>query len=309
MIDELEAVERYRNDTAPPTMEARARARSALDGAISAEAAHLHRRPRGWRRPQRPAMVRLAAVGLVAATMAGVLAIAHALPGTGGPGGSLPGDLRRAILIAYESESGSILYVHQTRTASNGSDYVSDMWSSLTVTQGGEQVTTRTRFEDASGTAVQDFQITYVIPPTTGSFTPMGNVTDVDYLTKTWYTQLNGPEPAPPGSTPDSILVGSLSNRIANGQWSDLGATTVDGQPAIKLSQVNPPGLQSLTVWVDATTYLPFQEMLTYSTADGGQTVNGNVTSTLGYLPSTATNRADLKVTIPAGFSQTTPPN
>ena len=301
MIDELEALDRFRNDTAPPTVDARARARLALEKVISAELAGRQRRPR------RPAMLRLAAVGLSAAAVTAALAIAHVLPGTGGPRGSLPGELRRAILTAYDAEAGSILYVHQTLTASSGADYISDLWSSLRATGAGQQVTTRMRLENPSGAPVQDFQITYTLPPTAVRFTPAGNVTDVDYLTKTWYNQVNGPAPVSAVGTPNFIAIGSLRTRIANGQWSDLGTTTLNGQPAIELSQVNPPGAQSLIVWVDPNTYLPFQETLTYSTVDGGQTVNGSVTSTLGYLPSTPANLAQLNVTIPAGFTQTAP--
>jgi hypothetical protein len=303
MIDELEALDRFRNDTEPSSGDARERALLTLQEVISAEQAGRRRHFR------RPTVVSLAAVGIAAVVIAITLAVAHPFGGTPGPGETLPGSLRKAILAAYEAETGDILYVHQTITQPNGDDYISDDWSSLTTTQAGQQVATRIRLEEANGTPVQDLEITYILPATTGRSTPVGDVTVVDYLNQTWYHQPDGPLPPPPLHIPNYIVVGSLSNSIAKLQWSDLGTTTLNGQPAIELSEVNPPGAQSFIVWVDPSTYLPIQEQLTYGTEGGGQTVEGRVTSTLGYLPPTAANSADLNVTIPAGFTQTSAPS
>jgi hypothetical protein len=303
MIDELEALDRFRNDTAPPSEDAKDRALLALAEVISAEQAGRHRYPR------RPKVLSVAVIGIAAAVIAITLAIAHPFSGPSGPGNALPGSLRKAILAAYDAQAGNILYVHQTFSEPSGDDYVSDRWSTLTATQAGQQVTTRVRLQQASGAPVQDFQFTYTLPSTTGRISPVGAVTDVDYLTQTWYHQSNGQMPLPPMDAPNYIVVGSLSNSIANLQWSDLGTTTLNGQPAIELSQVNPPDAQSFIVWVDPSTYLPIQEMLTYHTDDGNQAAEGSVTSTLGYLPPSSANLAELNVTVPAGFTQISGPS
>jgi len=300
MIDELDALARFGNETALPTAEARAGARLVLDKAISAEQASQ------YRRFGRPVLLRLTAVGAAAAAVAAAVVIGLLVGDGGGHGIALPGRLRTAILTAYDAEAANILHVHQSLTAPNGTNDVSDEWDRLVGT--GEQVQSRMRFSDAAGVPIQDFQITYTLPGTGKGFTPVGDVVDIDYPNHTWFHQPDGPMPAPPWTIPDVIAVGSLRNSLAHGNWSDLGTTTLDGQAAIELVQHNPPAGKSLMVWVDPNTYRPFQEELIYTTTDAGHSVDGTVTSTLEYLPSTPANLALLNVTIPTGFTQTPPP-
>jgi hypothetical protein len=61
------------------------------------------------------------------------------------------------------------------------------------------------------------------------------------------------------------------------------------------------PAAASLTVWFDATTYLPVQEA---ETTPGGQNID---VSTYAYLPPTPANLAKARTPapIPAGFTQT----
>jgi hypothetical protein len=310
MIDELEALGRFRHDTAPPAPDARARARRALCEAIAAEGSTRHGRAR------RPARRRLAVAGAVAAVaVAGALvSVTHPLGSGGGSGAGLPSGLRNAILTAYDSGAVDILHVHQTLTASNGDDFVRDSWASLSPPPGGQQVHTRMRVTDAGGAPLQDFQLTYTLPAKLGSgstrtaYTPVGDVIDVEYRTRTWSHQTDGPVPQPPTDTPDVVTVGSLRNSLARGRWSDLGPSTLDGRQVIELSQHNPPSGKSLIVWIDPHTYLPIRELFTYSFGHGTSRVDGTVTSTPEYLPPTTANLAQLQVTIPAGFTQTPAP-
>jgi hypothetical protein len=298
MIAELDALARFGNETAPPTAEARARARLVLEKAISGEQASRDRHLR------RPVLLRLAAVG-AAAVVAAVVIVPLVRDG-GGQGIALPGRLRTAILTAYDAEAANILHVHQSLTASNGTNDVSDEWARLV--DAGQQVQSRMRFSDAAGVPIQDFQITYTLPEAGGTFTPVGDVVDVDYPSHTWFHQPDGPMPAPPWTIPDVVAVGSLRNSLVHGKWSDLGTTTLDGQAAIELIQHNPPAGKSLTVWVDPNTYRPIQENLVYATTDDGHSADRTVTSTLAYLPATPANLAQLNVTVPTGFTQTPPP-
>jgi len=299
MIDELDAVARFGSETAPPTPEARAGARRALGNAISAERAG---RPG---RSSRAALVRVAAIGGAAAVVLGAI-ITFVVKDRGGAGGTLPGGLRSAILTAYNDASSGILRVHQTLTAPNGTNYVEDQWSALSA--GGHQAHTRIRFSDAAGAPIRDVQITYTVPPDNKRFSPLGDVVDVEYPSRTWFHATNGPMTPPPWDIPDAIAVGSLGNALTHGRWSDLGATTVDGQAAIELVQHNPPGGRDLTVWVDPASYRPFREAFTYTRTDHGHRVDGTVTSALEYLRPTPTNLAQLKVTVPPGFRETAPP-
>jgi len=300
MIDELDAVARLGEQTAPPTAEARAGARLALDRAISAEQAGRNGQLR------RPAVRRLAAVGAVAVAVVAAVVIVPLVRGGGGGGTGLPGGLRAAILTAYDAGTADILHVHQTLVAPNGTNDVSDQWARLV--DAGQGVQSRMRFSGAGGAAIQDVQITYNLPPGPTRFTAVGDVVDVDYPSHTWFHQPDGPIPAPPWDIPDVIAVGSLGNFLAHGKWSDLGTTTLDGRAAIELVQHNPPAGKSLSVWIDPNTYRPIEEALTYASTDQGHSVDRTVTSTVEYLPPTPANVAQLHVTIPTGFSQTPPP-
>ena len=300
MIDELDAVARLGDGTLPPTAEARARARLTLQTAIAAEDGGRYRRSR------RPGLLRLAAVGAAAAAVVAAVMIGPLGHDTGGGGTGLPGGLRTAILTAYDAEAANILHVHQTLTASNGTDELSDEWARLVAS--GTQVQSRMRFSDAGGAPIQDAQISFSLPKEAKRFTAVGDVVAVDYPSRTWWHQPNGSIPAPPWTIPDVIAVGSLRNALAHGKWSDLGTTTLDGQPAIELLQHDPPAGNALTVWVDPNSFRPIQEALVYTTTDRGHRVDRTVTSTLEYLPPTPANLAQLNVTIPAGFTQTPPP-
>jgi hypothetical protein len=300
MIDELAALARLGDETAPPTAEARAGARLALEKAISEEQVGRDRQFR------RPAPLRLAAAGAAAAAVVAAVLIAPLVRDGGGGGTALPVGLRTAILTAYDAESANILHVHQTLTASNGTSDASDQWARLG--DAGRQVQSRMRFSDAAGAPIQDVQITYTLPPDAKRFTAVGDVVDVDYPSRTWFHETDGSIPAPPVLVPDAIVLGSLRNALAHGKWSDLGTTTLDGQAAIELVQHNPPAGKVFTVWVDPNTYRPIQEALTYTTGDHGHSVDGIVNSILEYLPPTPANLAQLNVTIPTGFTQTPSP-
>jgi hypothetical protein len=288
MIDELEALGRFRNETPGPSANARLSAQSFLDAAIAAERGHH----RSW--VHRPTLWRLA----LAATAVAVVAAVLIAKSSGDQPDGLPGGLRRAILAAYDAQAAGILHVHQTRDSSNGLGDVSDMWSDLTVQQSVQHVRTRHLTTTASGVPLQDFSMSFALPEDRGrAFSPVGEVTTVDYPTHTWSYQANSSGPTPPGATPDVIAVGSIRNLIANNRFSDLGPTTLEGKSTIELVQHNPPGGKMLTVWIDSQTNLPIQELFAYS--------GGTVTSTVEYLPPTPVNLAQLNVTVPAGFTQT----
>jgi hypothetical protein len=299
MIDELDALIRFGDEPTAPTPAARAGARRALDDAIVAERTGRH--PRG----RRLNVLRLAAIAAATAAVAALVVVGPLAHDGSGGRAALPARLRSAVLAAYDAESANILHVHQTIIAPDGTDYVSDQWSALSAS--GQQVHTRLRFSDAAGTPLQDIEFTSGVPGRGSRTAAVGDVLGVDYRGHSWYKQAGGPVPPPPVQVPDVIAVGALPNRLAHGSWSDLGTTTLDGRAAIQLAEHNPPAGKLLTVWVDTATHLPIQETLSYTATEHGQTVDRTVTSTLEYLPPTASNRAQLNVTIPAGFTQTTP--
>jgi hypothetical protein len=90
---------------------------------------------------------------------------------------------------------------------------------------------------------------------------------------------------------------------IANGQFSVIGRTRLDGQQAIELkinvppSNEAPPHVTAERLWVNATTYLPMREHLRMS--NGQQSVSDYV-----FLPPTPQNLAKLRPAIPAGYTR-----
>jgi hypothetical protein len=315
MIDEIEAVRRFRSEIAPPSATTRAAARQVLDRATAAEP--HHRYARSMPRPAPTARTKRAwmLVAAAAIVVLGLFLAGPTSPLNGGGGGtsSANAELRNAILTAYDSTAGDILWVHQTMTASNGTATTADHWSMLSAgfAQPEQQVRSRFLLASASGTPIQDFQLTYLIPlrPRGTPFSPRGDVIDVDYPTRTWSHQTDAQAPPARFDTEDVVAVGSLQSWIASGHFSQTGTTTFDGQPVIELSQNDPPAGTSLVAWVSETTHLPVHEVFTSTMGHGPAAVHGVILSDLSYLPATTANLANLQVTIPAGFTQTaTPP-
>ena len=90
---------------------------------------------------------------------------------------------------------------------------------------------------------------------------------------------------------------------IANGQFTVIGPTELDGQQAIEL-KINvppnheaPPHIVAELMWVNATTYLPMRDYTRWS--NGQQSVGDYV-----FLPPTPENLAKLRPVIPAGYTR-----
>lgn len=115
-----------------------------------------------------------------------------------------------------------------------------------------------------------------------------------------------------------------IQTDLANGTLTEVGQTTLNGQPALELQGSAPrmspieaipfagaallakvagtpvatPALDAATytLWVDPTTYLPMQRTVT--------TPYGTVTATIQWLPDNAANEALISAPIPTGFTQ-----
>jgi hypothetical protein len=89
----------------------------------------------------------------------------------------------------------------------------------------------------------------------------------------------------------------------------------VSGQSAIELTWSSSPGQgarRTVTVWVDARSYLPFREKQTLadSTLSDGTKAQGHVQySTFEFLPPAAANQGRLRVSVPAGYTRVAGPH
>ena len=90
---------------------------------------------------------------------------------------------------------------------------------------------------------------------------------------------------------------------IANGQFTVIGPTVLNGQQAIELkfnvppNNEVPPHVTAERMWVNATTYLPMRDYTRWS--NGQQSVGDYV-----FLPPTPERLAKLRPVIPAGYTR-----
>jgi hypothetical protein len=100
-----------------------------------------------------------------------------------------------------------------------------------------------------------------------------------------------------------TLSAASIRAEIANGQFTVIGRTVLNGQQAIELkfnvppSNEAPPHVTAVRLWVNAATYLPMRDDTRWS--NGQQSVFDYV-----FLPPTPRNLAKLRPVIPAGYTR-----
>lgn len=147
----------------------------------------------------------------------------------------------------------------------------------------------------------------------TGIGTGTGTITStaVLYNSQTWW-QVTLQQPVPPANGPGvrcgpaiQVRVGTpdpwqtfIHEQLSCGSFTVTGHQEVDGVDALVLTSTQ----GGETFWVDPQTYLPVRLVL-----EGGGP--GYMQTDFQWLPPTAANLAQLKLTVPAGFSQVSPPS
>jgi hypothetical protein len=280
---------------------------------VSGRAPSVAPRPSPWRGHRLTWPVGMATAVAVAVAVAVVAYPSSSRPHTPQPS-ARPSvtELKHAILAAFDSTSGEVLYVRLTTTVSDGQSVSQEIWISPADPQPNQLVRSRHLLLDAEGAPVQDVQLVYRTPPKldhadegAGSGAT-GQILSVDYLTRTWSEQADGSVAGALPNTPGAVAIGSLRDEVADGHASELGTGTVDGQPVIELSLRDPHGTP-LLLWVNEQTYLPVRESFNYQSTTGAQQTHGTSTSAYQYLAPTDANLAQLKVTVPTGFTPTAP--
>ena len=313
MIDELDAVRRFRAEVGAPSPSARSAARGTLDAAMSVEpdqAPSVGPRPSPWRGHRLTWTVGMATAVAVAVAVAVVAYPWSSRPHTPQPSAqSSVTELQHAILTAFDSTSGNVLYVRLTTTVSDGQSVSQEVWTSPADPQPNQLVRSRHLLLDAEGSPVQDVQLVYRTPANlydheSNGSAPTGQILSVDYPTRSWSEQADRSIAGALPNTPGAVTLGSLRDQVADGHTSELGTGTVDGQPVIELSLRDPQGTP-LLLWVNQKTYLPVRESFNYQSSSGAQEMHGTSTSDYEYLAPTDANLAQLQVTVPTGFTHT----
>jgi hypothetical protein len=270
----VELVQQLEPETAAPSESIEARQRDALmRSMVNADRART-RPARG-----RPARHKRWLLVIVGAAAAAVLA---------------------AILVSGSSSpprppaATSIVLTAVRRALVNTSDDIEEVRSTL---PGVVALSTTSWVDLATGACRTDTSVNG--KPSLTLFVEHGRAVVIDHGDRQWWTRAAG------GVSCEPLTPQTIEHDLSTGDYMLAGHATVDGQPSLKLvTTMMTTGLHPVTkvstLWVNATTYLPIQ-----STSTGHLTERTAFT----WLPTTATNTATLKISIPGGFRQVaTPP-
>jgi hypothetical protein len=266
------------------------------------------RRPARWRRlpprvPRRQgvrAALALGAAGVMA--LVAVIAVTATRPATRATPVAAPA-LRARLLAAIDTVSGDVLYTHGGPAPGGGN------WQWPAYPQPGQEVDLRILGLGSDGTVFKDLEYSFTMPSGNdaangytssldqGGLQLSGTILAVNHFRHVWSEQHGS---FILGFTLDA---GGIRAEIANGQFTVVGPTELNGQQALEL-EINvppdneaPPHVTAARLWVDTTTYLPLQEYLGLS--NGEQSVTDYT-----FLPPTQANLAELHPVIPAGYTQ-----
>ncbi len=268
---------------------------------LAARTFERHRQRR--RRNVLRAGLALGAVGAVAAA-AVITAVAYG-PATKATPITAPA-LRARLLAAIDTASGDILYTPAPGQPLTGGQYPAyprpgqevhvrvgpDVGSDGKVHKDGEY-----SFTMPSKSALRGYINHYTANLDQGGLRLSGTAIQVNHFQHVW------------SECHSTFILGftldaaGIRAEIANGQFSVIGRTRLDGQQAIELkinvppSNEAPPHVTAERLWVNATTYLPMREYLRMS--NGQRSVSDYV-----FLPPTPQNLAKLRPAIPAGYTR-----
>jgi outer membrane lipoprotein-sorting protein len=254
---------------------------------------------------------RVIAIGLSVAALAGTAGAVVALSGTGTPAPpsqpaaahagtatATPGEIKNAILTAFNGVGGDVFYNKITEIYTgkmskwNG---VSQTWAYPLQPQAGQKAYVRNQVVPSGPGEKGDDELIWTEPSASKRSLPTKTeVIDVEDGSRTWsVTTAQVNEQTETGS------LKALRESIVNGELKVVRKTELDGQAVLELTtRPNDASKGSAeTWWVNPFTYLPVRTL----------SINTALTMQVdyGFLPPTPANIAKLKVTIPAGFTQT----
>jgi hypothetical protein len=247
---------------------------------------------------------RVIATGISVAALATTAGVVVALSVTGAtsarpqPAAAPAGELRKAILTAFNGAGGDVFYAEITEiypgqeSRYNG---VQQDWSYPIQPQAGQQVRIRSVLVPSNPDDKSDTEWTYTEPRGAKAMLPTKTeIIFVQYGNRTW----SDTTALVASQTPAASLQ-ALRESIATGDFTAARKTELNGQTVLELTaHYKDAGKESeQTVWLDPATYLPVQTL----SDEGGV----KITVDYGFLPPTPANRAKLKATIPPGFTRT----
>ncbi|HEX4090452.1 MAG TPA: hypothetical protein VHZ33_17205 [Trebonia sp.] len=310
-MDIMDLLAQARPDTLNPGHGTDRRA-SDLARAIATPRDGITARPGASRRPG----VRLATpraraltLGIGAAAVAAAAGAVVAVSATGTPAphtpsaaprtgtaATTPGQLRNAILTAFNGVAGDVFYAKITETYSGKAakwNGVSQSWAYPLQPQAGQKAYVHYLVVPSVGSK-GDSELIWTEPsPNSNQPRPTKTtVIDVDYGNRTWSVTSSQVS-----VQSEAGEVQSLRTSILNGDLKVVRTTKIDGRTVLELTDKNASKKNAQTWWVDPVTYLPVRSLNVSSAV--------KIQVDYGFLKPTPANIAKEKVTIPPGFTQT----
>ena len=233
--------------------------------------------------------------------LAAVIAVAGHGPATKATPSAAPA-LRTRLLAAIDTASGDILYTHAPGRPLSGGQYPA-------YPRPGQEVHVRVGPAVGSdGKVYKDGEFSFTMTSANpaqnytahldqGGLHLSGTALAVDHFNHTW-RECHSKFIL--GFTLDAA---GIRAELANGQFTVIGRTELNGQQAIGLkfnvppNNEAPPHVTAERMWVNATTYLPMRDDTRWS--DGQQSV-----ADYAFLPPPAGRLAKLHPVIPAGYTR-----
>jgi hypothetical protein len=312
-MDIMDLLAQARPGSLDPSLETDRRA-SDLARAIAAPRAGMTAQPGasrrlGVRRASPPA--RVIAIGISVAALAGTAGTVVALSATGRPAlrpqptaahagtaMATPGEIRNAILTAFNGVGGDVFYAKITETYSgklskwNG---VSQSWAYPLQPQPGQKAYVRYLVVPSSPGQKGDSELIFTEPSASKQGIPTKTrVIDVEYGNRTWSVTT-----APVAVQTETGDLRALRESIVDGELKVVRKTVIDGQTVLELTtRSKDSSTENVeTWWVNPTTWLPVRTLAINSAV--------SIQVDYGFLAPTPANIAKLKVTIPPGFTRT----
>jgi outer membrane lipoprotein-sorting protein len=263
----------------------------------------------GVRRAWPPARVIATGISVAALAVTGGAVVALSATGTpsarpqpatahAGTAVATPNELRNAILTAFNGVGGDVFHIGITEiypgkeSQWNG---VQQDWSYPIQPQAGQQVHIRSVLVPSNPSDKSDTEYIYTEPSGAKATLPTKTeIIFVQYGNRTW----SDTTALVASQTPAASLQ-ELRESIATGDSTAARKTQLNGHTVLELtSHYKDAGEESeQTVWVDPATYLPVQTL----SDEAGVKIQVDY----GFLPPTPANMAELKATIPPGFTRT----
>lgn len=330
-MNELDLLERFRDDVPEASTDAWLRAQAAIAAAQEEESTEPA--PSSTRKGSRR-QVTIAAVGVAFAVAAIVVALLLTAsparppdaPPTHDSGVSAsPGDgvVRARVVDALSADNNTILYTQSSTEVPGQATLNNEEWDYPWSGQPG-QVVRDAGSASTDGTVQSRWSLTFTVPPTnsagsTPPNTPLGaacNVSaqrvDVDYTNRTWHTSEQSCVALTPGIDTNVAfvdpktgdLVSNIKTLVSDAYLQVIGYPTVDGQRTIEITPKT-LGPVTLDLWVNADTYLPVQSVTTAPPPPGAPGNTETTVSQYSFLNASQSNLAKLALTPPRGFTQT----